>query len=436
LYGQFSQRHVFGWPGQGEQETLQRLTHLVQNEHDETAIWPVILQELVRGLQLSRCQIDLGHATSSQVVLRYTYCRDTQPQEPLIQQLDFPPQACLVGYPHTTQFCNYTPCQSLTGAAVPVILLQPIADASGLLGEIRLERPQPDCFQEWEVDFVAQVAALGALMLRRNRFAQIAQAQTIELKRLQQIQDTFLSKVSYELRVPLANIRMAIQMVTLALQKDGTLPTDDLPASSATQSKMLRYLEVLQRECDRETKLIQDLLDLQQLDTNTLSLVISAIDLEDWLPYIVRPFYKRCQDHQLHLEYSIAPNLPALMCDQISLSRIVSELLNNAYKFTPSGEYLQMRVEQIPGSDPQDRGRVQIRVHNTGVEIPPEEQERVFEKFYRLPKLDCRKLGGTGLGLALVQKLLTRLGGTIQLESARNQTCFIVELPFQPDRDR
>jgi signal transduction histidine kinase len=70
------------------------------------------------------------------------------------------------------------------------------------------------------------------------------------------------------------------------------------------------------------------------------------------------------------------------------------------------------------------------------VEIPPEEQERVFEKFYRLPKLDCRKLGGTGLGLALVQKLLTRLGGTIQLESARNQTCFIVELPFQPDRDR
>jgi signal transduction histidine kinase len=69
-------------------------------------------------------------------------------------------------------------------------------------------------------------------------------------------------------------------------------------------------------------------------------------------------------------------------------------------------------------------------VCNTGVEIPIEFQAKIFEKFYRLPKLDIRKLGGTGLGLALVDKLVQRLDGQIQLNTHPQETCFVVELPY------
>jgi signal transduction histidine kinase len=283
---------------------------------------------------------------------------------------------------------------------------------------------------------VQQVAAQCTIALRRNRFAQINKTQAVELKHLNQLQDAFLGTVSYELRIPLANIRMAIQMITLALTKEAEPHEGGHPELSsfliadATVSKILRYLEVLQRECDRETKLIQDLLDLQQLDTDTLSIVLSAVDLGEWLPYVINPFQKRCQEYNLDLQYEIRSELPAFMCDQITLSRIVTELLGNATKYTPAGGCISVNMAAV-GETALGVQTLRIEVCNTGVEIPIEEQGKIFDKFYRIQKLDIRKLGGTGLGLALVDKLVQRLGGTVQLQSGQQKTCFTVELPFQ-----
>ncbi|MEB3292853.1 MAG: HAMP domain-containing sensor histidine kinase [Synechococcales bacterium] len=265
--------------------------------------------------------------------------------------------------------------------------------------------------------------------------AQLAQTQAIELKRLNQLQDNFLSTVSYELRIPLANIRMAIQMISLALKRDETnfaIPSEEaFILSSQLFDKVTRYLAVLQKECDRETKLIQDLLDLQQLDTDTLSLIMSVIQIDQWLPYIVNPFQKRFQEYQLTCTVDIEPDLPSLMCDQVNLSRILVELLNNAYRYTPPGEHITVAVRKVSSITNPDEILFHLQVTNSGVELPPEEIPRIFDKFYRIPKLDLRKQGGTGLGLALVQKLVTRLGGQVLVESKQGSTSFTVELPFQ-----
>jgi len=118
---------------------------------------------------------------------------------------------------------------------------------------------------------------------------------------------------------------------------------------------------------------------------------------------------------------------PAEFCPlythQDSLERILQELLHNACKYTPAGETITLAVER------ESERFYCFRVINTGVDIPPEEQKRVFDHFYRIPTHDPWQYGGTGLGLALVKKLVERLHGTIRLTSEQKRTEFAVSLP-------
>ncbi len=122
------------------------------------------------------------------------------------------------------------------------------------------------------------------------------------------------------------------------------------------------------------------------------------------------------------------------------LERIVIELLNNAYKYTPPHETITLSIHQIEGESgvgvaiapPADSNispsYLVISITNTGIEISIEEQARVFDKFYRLPHHDPWRHGGTGLGLALVKKLAQRLQAQVELESGSGQTTFRVRL--------
>ena len=120
------------------------------------------------------------------------------------------------------------------------------------------------------------------------------------------------------------------------------------------------------------------------------------------------------------------PQLPPLNSDKNALERILGELLNNACKYTPPGEKITVSAWTT-------EARMQLRVSNSGVEIPQGELSQIFEKFYRIPHHDTWKHGGTGLGLALVKKLVEHLGGTIKAESPTAQTRFTVQLPLTPN---
>jgi signal transduction histidine kinase len=360
------------------EQAITRILQQIQLSLDVNQLLPIVVAELVAGLDLTHCQVYL-------------------------RPIEAPSNANCFAYP--------------------------IRDSLGELGQLSLRRENGCEFDAADRVWIGHIVAQCAIALRCQQLVETNQAQAVELQRLNRVQDDFLGTVSYELRIPLGNIRMAIQMIALALTKEGQATNNaELVISDTSLSKMLRYLEVLERECDRETKLIQDLLDLQQLDTDTLSMVMSAVNLQEWLPYVVNPYQKRCQEYNLTLEYDIPADLPAFMCDQITLSRIVTELLSNAAKYTPAGGTVTVRMQGINSAS--GTKMLQITVCNTGVEIPIEFQAKIFEKFYRLPKLDIRKLGGTGLGLALVDKLVQRLDGQIQLNTHPQETCFVVELPY------
>jgi PAS domain S-box-containing protein len=275
----------------------------------------------------------------------------------------------------------------------------------------------------------------------RNRaveWAQLLEQQMEELEHLSQLKDDFLSTVSHELRTPLANVKMAIQMLELVLDQQGLLS----PENNTNYRSLARYMEILRSQCNQELNLVNDLLDLQRLNANRYLLELSSIRLQDWIPYMLDSFKERLQERQLDFCCDIAPDLPPLESDLPSLNRIFIELLNNACKYTPPREkiYLTVKlidhptfqIEESPPISPETEiPTVSIDVCNTGVEIPPEEIPRIFEPFYRIPKIDKWSQGGTGLGLSLVQKLVDFLNGSITVKSGSGQTCVSVELPYR-----
>lgn len=253
------------------------------------------------------------------------------------------------------------------------------------------------------------------LLLER---AKQLQAQIAELQRLNQVKDDFLSTVAHELRTPLANITTAIQMLEIVLDRQGKLFSEPNWETTPTA----RYLQLLRDQCEQELSLLNDLLDLQRLDADTHPLTLTTINLQNWLLHILETYQERAQTNQQSLQINISPDLPSVVTDLSSLTRILRELLHNAFKYTPPGEQITVTAQA-------QMSMIQLRVSNSGIEISTDELPRIFDKFYRIPNGDPWKQGGTGLGLALVKKLVERLGGQISVDSQAGQTTFTIDLP-------
>lgn len=241
----------------------------------------------------------------------------------------------------------------------------------------------------------------------QERTAQLQQKMQ-ELQRMNLLKDDFLSTVSHELRSPMANMKMAIHMLK----------------QFSTGDQQERYLKILENECTRETELINDLLDLQRLEAGFKPVGLETLHLQGWLPNVIEPFQSRALHHQQIFRVEHPATLPPLNTDRAWLERVLVELLNNACKYTPVGGEILLTIDfsDSPTSE------VTLSVTNEA-EIPAAELPRVFDKFYRIPNSDPWKQGGTGLGLALVQKLVDQLQGQISVNSQNGHTTFTVELP-------
>ena len=415
--------------------TLKRITDRVRDSLDEDQILQTAVQELAMALGVTSCNAalyDLEHRTSK-VSYEYTDSRVAL-QGRVVQMDNFPEgyQQLLQG--QYFQFCSLTP-NPLRGYVA--MLACPILDNEVVMGDLWLVSHKYRAFNQQDIGLVQQVANQCAIAIRQARLYQKAQAQVEVLAELNRLKDDFLSTVSHELRTPMSNIKLATQMLETILFRNagqppsqGGLNSEDaaliLPA--AAFSKAVKYFQILKDECQREISLINDLLDLSRLETGNDVPVLQAIDLASWLRQRIAPFLERARSQEQTLQISIPSNLPVFVTDPSHLDRIVTELLNNACKYTPAGETITVTVQIVESADVRSQV-LQMYVCNSGVEISGEELNRIFDKFYRIPNNDPWKHGGTGLGLALVKKLVESLGGTIQVDSADRQTRFVVELP-------
>lgn len=396
---------------------LKRITDKVRDSLDASQILQTAVEELALGLDASCCNAalyDLGRGTST---ICYEYAASIPASQGRVAQMASSRELyaqLLQG--ECFQFCSVFP-NPVRGRVA--MLACPIVDDKGVLGDLWLVNQKNYLFSDLEIRVVQQVANQCAIAIRQAWLYQAAQTQVKELEKLNRLKDEFLSTVSHELRTPMSNIKMATQLLKFAPNPE----------------KQRSYLGILEAECSREIDLINDLLDLQRLEMEAYPINSEALDLQDWVPELVQPFYSRTQEREQALSVDLADNLPVMTVDKSGLERILAELINNACKYTQVGGQILVNANQImpmrqDGSLAQPA--IAFIIRNTG-EIPAEELPHIFEKFYRVPNADPWKQGGTGLGLALVQRLAGQLGGNIQAVSEDGWTTFTVQLPLEPE---
>lgn len=394
--------------------TLQRIIEKVRDSLDEEQILHTAVRELVQAIDATGCNASLYDSDKSRSTIRYEYATSGVSYVGRVLQLDAFPEIYgqLMGG-ETFQFCSLLPNLERGRTA---ILTSPIYDDQGSIGDLWLVHDSDHAFNPQHIRLVQQVASQCAIAIRQARLYQASQAQVRELDKINRLKDDFISTVSHELRTPIASIRMATHMLQIRLQSSGVL--------NGQPSSISQYLQVLQDECQREIRLINDLLDLSRLEAGRETLQFTPIDLKTWLPRTTESFREQAKSRQQEFVIHIPPRLPMIETDPAQLEPILMELLNNAYKYTPSGEEIAIDAAVV-------ENQLQLCVSNSGVEISPAEQEQIFQKFYRIPNSDPWKYGGTGLGLALVKTRVEWLGGNIQVESGSGKTEFLLTFPIR-----
>ena len=208
------------------------------------------------------------------------------------------------------------------------------------------------------------------------------------------LKSAFLATVSHELRTPL----------------NGILGFAELLQSELTEPDQLEYANVIHRSGEHLLTLVSEILDLAKIEAGEMVFTPADIPLAQFLRESAAVHRSAAANKQLGFDIQVSDDLPeSFHADPVRLKQILNNLLSNAIKFTASGEVCLSASRQ--GDE------LCLAVRDTGVGIPPESLEVVFEKFKQLENFLTREHGGTGLGLALVKQLVERMGGRITLES-------------------
>ncbi|WP_375468539.1 GAF domain-containing protein [uncultured Nostoc sp.] len=391
---------------------VRRMTEQIRDSLDQPQVLQTVTQELAELLNLARCQIELYSTCQTLVTITYEYTTNLPQSQGLTRQIADRLevyQPLLQKQP--LQFLEIVPGWQ-PNLLVMSQMACPIFDPQEILGNIWLTRPTQEGFEKFEIELVQQVANECAIAIRQAQLYQKNQAQVKELEKRDRLKNQFLRNLSQELRTPITSISLAVQTLESVLTPEEISDIEIVP----------QLLQILHNECGRESKLINDLLTLTYLEAEPEPPTLIAIDLQSWLHPIVESFrdLTNCQGQQLNL--SIDHELPLLETDITDMERIITELLNHVCKYTPAGEFVTVSAHLITDA-------VELNISNSGLELTSNELSRIFEPFYHLSKHDPWKHSGTGLELALVQKMVRHLGGSIYVESGAGQTTFTIKFP-------
>lgn len=246
------------------------------------------------------------------------------------------------------------------------------------------------------------LAILVIALLASTTIIAVLRADLRKRAETERLKDELVATVSHELRTPLTSLR---GFAELMLKRN--YPVE----------KQREFLAIMQQEATRLTTLINDFLDLQRIESGRQTYQFEYVSLQDLLRQRVTVFSDSGGPH--HFTLDIDETLPFIRADKDRLQLVLTNLLSNAVKFSPAGGTIAV------GSRPQGH-EVLTWVTDQGVGIPPEALPKLFTKFFRVDNQETRRIGGTGLGLALAKKIIEAHGGQIWVESVvgRGSTFF------------
>jgi histidine kinase len=228
---------------------------------------------------------------------------------------------------------------------------------------------------------------LGRLAARFNQMAE-------KLNQVESMRRRLIGDVSHELRTPLTAIKGSVEGLM-----DGILPANE------------ETYQQIHAETDRLNRLVDDLQELSRVESRAYELDIQSVDLLSLVGTVSKRLGPQAESKRISLDSDLSPDLPQVLADQDRIIQVLTNLTNNALQYTPEGGKIKISAQR-------QNGEIQVSVRDTGVGIPPEHVDRIFDRFYRVDKSRSRQSGGgSGIGLTIARALVEAHGGRIWVES-------------------
>ena len=284
-------------------------------------------------------------------------------------------------------------------------LFLPLRTGSGAVGVIGIERDMPGPLltpdERRLLDALADQAAvaIGRISLVRGLAEARVQAESDRLRA------ALLTSISHDLRTPLASIIGTVSSLRRYADKYDAADRDEL-------------LATLESEAERLNRFVGNLLDMTKLEAGIIDIKLDLADVAEIIGAALERTASVLARHQIKV--SLAPDLPMLRLDPTLFEQVLFNLLDNAAKYSPAGSRIDLRARR-------DGDVVAVQVVDEGPGIPPDDLERIFDKFYRVQAQDRRR-AGTGLGLAICRGFIEAQGGRIEAQNRRDRSGAILTI--------
>jgi signal transduction histidine kinase len=283
----------------------------------------------------------------------------------------------------------------------------PIRRGSEVIGVISLESSRPNAFGVSEFESAVRLSDHAAIAIANARLYG-------EVKRANDAKSEFVSIVSHELKTPMTSIKGYTDL----LIKGAGGPLNELQQ---------QFLNTVRANVERMSTLVGDLLEISRIETGRLKLDLKPVSMSSVIEDTLRTTQRQIEEKQQALDVSVSDNLPQVMGDRARLIQVMTNLISNAYKYTPAGGHIAISVQPKANGSP---GFVMCAIKDSGIGISEEDQAKLFTKFFRSGDPAVREVPGTGLGLSITKSLIELQGGQIWVESQLGKgTTFAFTVP-------
>lgn len=300
------------------------------------------------------------------------------------------------------------------------VLSAPIRREGQVIGLVNLESIHPDGFTQEHAAFVTRLLDLTSIALTNSRlYADVEKANADKSE--------LMSFVAHELKTPMTPIKGYADLLATA----SVGPVNDMQR---------QFLDTIRKNIERMTVIVNDLNDSAKIEAGKLKVYPKAVPLSGLVEEVVRTIKSVAEAKQQTVTVEIAPDLEPAWVDPYRVSQVLTNLVSNAHKYTPEGGHIHIRAARAANhADPAGPlDMLQVSVQDNGLGISPEEQKKIFQKFFRSEDRQAREMApGTGLGLSIVKSLVELQGGQIWFESEfRKGSTFHFTLPMAVEGER
>ena len=302
------------------------------------------------------------------------------------------------------------------------LLAVPLISKAKVIGALCIDDDKPETFSSDDERLLTIAAAQAAVAIEnaqlyessKKRAEELAKAYD-ELQALDRLQQEFVQNVSHELRTPLTFVKGYVELM---LEE----------AMGELSEPQRNGLQIVAQRTDAMTRLINNLLSLQQVETRSLR--FTWVSLAEVATTVLESAEAAATKAGIVLEADIPETLPPVWADRSCLEQVFDNILGNAIKFSPDGGKITVCIRE--------KGEyLRVAVSDTGIGIPNDQLEKIFERFYQVNGSPTRRFGGTGLGLALVKETIEAHGGKVWAKSQLGQgSTFFFTLPILRDEER